>query len=283
MPRVFRIMRKDPDGSPTVSQTSLGIRPGRDVDLDAQNNVLVNGKGMSVTGSWRDINVNRIPKRLRPIMPGAGGSNSTFCFRGERGLSARGPRPRSYPGAGLSNAWQRGSCSGRPSCEVRSRYRGNPTGLAGRRDIIMTPRPLTISPSYAAMVRGTRELHQFLAAGRDDSPEADALRDATDGPWTVPLSEVERNRIRHLSEDLYSLIEPPPTAQPLDTQAQAKLTEIFVARQRGEWDRALDLLRRWRAHFDPAWSAICEGSIWLEVGDPETAVLFFGHCLETPT
>ena len=54
----------------TVSQTSLGIRPGRDVDLDAQNNVLVNGKGMSVAPSWRDINVNRIPKRLRPIMPG---------------------------------------------------------------------------------------------------------------------------------------------------------------------------------------------------------------------
>jgi hypothetical protein len=74
-------MRKDTDGLPTVGQTSLGVRPGIDVDLDAQQNVLVNGKGMSVVPNWRDINVNRIPRRLRPIVPGAGGSNNTFCFR----------------------------------------------------------------------------------------------------------------------------------------------------------------------------------------------------------
>jgi hypothetical protein len=81
MPRVFRVMRKDGDGKPTVSPTSLGVRSGTDVDLDPQNNVLVNGKGMSVAPNWRDININRIPKRLRPEMPGAGGSNNTFCFR----------------------------------------------------------------------------------------------------------------------------------------------------------------------------------------------------------
>jgi hypothetical protein len=91
MPRVFRVMRKEPDGLPTVSQTSLGVRPGVDVDLDAQNNVLVNGKGMSVAPNWRDINVNRIPKRLRPIVPGAGGSNNTFCFRTGTGAFVQGP------------------------------------------------------------------------------------------------------------------------------------------------------------------------------------------------
>lgn len=83
-------MRKEPDGLPAVSQTSLGIRPGVDVDLDAQNNVLVNGKGMSVAPNWRDINVNRIPKRLRPIVPGAGGSNNTFCFRTGNGAFVQG-------------------------------------------------------------------------------------------------------------------------------------------------------------------------------------------------
>jgi hypothetical protein len=83
-------MRKDPDGLPTVSQTNLGVRPGVDVDLDAQNNVLVNGKGMSVAPSWREINVHRIPKRLRPIVPGAGGSNNTFCFRMGTGAFVQG-------------------------------------------------------------------------------------------------------------------------------------------------------------------------------------------------
>ena len=68
----------------------LGVRPGVDVDLDAQNKVLVNGKGMSVAPNWRDINVNRIPKRLRPIVPGAGGSNNTFCFRTGNGAFVQG-------------------------------------------------------------------------------------------------------------------------------------------------------------------------------------------------
>ncbi len=90
MPRVFRVMRKDPDSLPTLSQTNLGVRPGGDVDLDAQGNVAVNGKGMSVAPNWRDININRIPKRLRPIVPGAGGSNNTFCFRMGNGPFAQG-------------------------------------------------------------------------------------------------------------------------------------------------------------------------------------------------
>jgi tetratricopeptide (TPR) repeat protein len=140
----------------------------------------------------------------------------------------------------------------------------------------MTAKPLTMSPNYLAMVRGTRELHQLLAAGKDDSPEADAIRDATDRPWDA-LSEVERNRVGNLSEDLYSLVELPPATQPMNSQAQAKLNEAFEAKQRGEWDRALDLLRQWRAYIDPAQVSYLRGSIWLEAGDPETAALFFEH------
>ena len=57
MPRVFRVMKKDAnDNLPVVAQNSLGARPQTDVDVDAQNNVQVNGKGMSVSPNWRDIN-----------------------------------------------------------------------------------------------------------------------------------------------------------------------------------------------------------------------------------
>jgi tetratricopeptide (TPR) repeat protein len=145
--------------------------------------------------------------------------------------------------------------------------------------MIAAAKLLTMNPNYLAMVRGTRELHQLLAAGKEDSPEADAIRDATDGPWES-LSEVERNRVRNISEDLYSLVEPPPDAQPMNPQAQAKLSEAFEANQRGEWDRALDLLRRWRAHFDPALVSYLRGSIWLEAGDPGTAALFLEHAFK---
>ena len=43
--------------------------------------------------------------------------------------------------------------------------------------MIMAAKALTMNPNYLAMVRETRELHQLLAAGKDDSPEADAIRD----------------------------------------------------------------------------------------------------------
>lgn len=143
----------------------------------------------------------------------------------------------------------------------------------------MAANPLTMNPSYLAMVRGTRELHRLLAAGKEDSPEADAIRDATDGPWNA-LSEVERNRVRNLSEDLYSLIEPPPIAQPMNPQAQVKFNEALEAKQRGEWDNALDLLRCWRAYIDPALVSYLRGSIWLEAGDPGTAALFYEHAIQ---
>jgi len=82
MPRFFRVMKKDAnDNLPVLAQNSLGVRPKIDVDIDAQNNVQVNGKGMSVSPDWRDINHKRIQIRKCDVVPGAQGSNNTFCFR----------------------------------------------------------------------------------------------------------------------------------------------------------------------------------------------------------
>jgi tetratricopeptide (TPR) repeat protein len=145
--------------------------------------------------------------------------------------------------------------------------------------MIMAAKPLTLSPNYLSMVRGTRELHQLIAAGKGDSPEADAIRDATDGPWAA-LSEVERDRAGNLSEDLFSLTEPAPIVQPMNPEVRDKLDEALEARQLGEWDKALDLLRCWRAFIDPASLSYLRGSIWLKAGDMETAALFFKHAVK---
>jgi hypothetical protein len=93
MPLVFRAMKRDEDGLPTVEPTAngLGVRPGTDVDVDAQGNVAVNGKGMSVASSWRSLPISRIPKRLRDKVPGARGSNNTFCFKTGSGPFQAGP------------------------------------------------------------------------------------------------------------------------------------------------------------------------------------------------
>src|ERR1700736_292290 len=83
MPLVFRVMKKDQDGLPKVEQSAsgLGVRSGIDIDVNAQGNAIVNGKGMSVSPAWQDFPPSRIPKRLRGIVRGARGSNTTFCFK----------------------------------------------------------------------------------------------------------------------------------------------------------------------------------------------------------
>ncbi len=113
--------------------------------------------------------------------------------------------------------------------------------------------------------------------GRQDSPEADAVRDAADAPWTA-LTEVEKKRLAGLSEDLYSITDPPQTgARELNPQVQSRLVEVAEARERGEWDRAFELLRRWAAYIEPAVLSYLRGSTWLHAGDLQTATLFFEH------
>jgi tetratricopeptide (TPR) repeat protein len=140
----------------------------------------------------------------------------------------------------------------------------------------MAARPLTLSPSYLATVRGAHALHRLIADGKDDGPEADAIRDASDGPWEA-LSGTERDRARWVAEDLYSIYEEPPALQQMTRQAQSGLNEAYEAKQKGEWDTALALLREWRAYVDPALVSYLRGSIWYDAGDRATAALFFQH------
>ncbi len=78
MPLVYRAMKRDADGLPFVAPaaSALGVRAGIDIDVDPQGFAIVNDKGMSVSPSWREISIFRIPKRL-----GGQGSNSTHCFK----------------------------------------------------------------------------------------------------------------------------------------------------------------------------------------------------------
>ena len=45
---------------------------------------------MSVAPNWRDINFSYIPRRLRPLFPGAVGNNNKRCFRYGNGAFAQG-------------------------------------------------------------------------------------------------------------------------------------------------------------------------------------------------
>ena len=74
-------MIKDGD-YPKVGPTAktLGVRiPG---DIAVQGGLVSPGTGgMSVAPSWRQLPQHRIPKRLKPLVPEASGSNECSCWR----------------------------------------------------------------------------------------------------------------------------------------------------------------------------------------------------------
>lgn len=136
------------------------------------------------------------------------------------------------------------------------------------------------SPSFTLAVKSLIALHRLIKDGKDDSPEAEAIRDALDAPLSA-LNAAEKERAQWLSEDLYSVSEPPagPTKE-MNPQAQRYLSEAIEARERREWDRALTLLRRWREYISPALLSYQRGLIWREAGIPEVAAEFYGHAAE---
>ncbi len=80
-------MRKEQDEKPVVDATGKGlgvrvepVRGVSDVDVDDQNRVILNGKGLSVAPNWRELPFFLIPKRLQHQVKAARGSASLFCF-----------------------------------------------------------------------------------------------------------------------------------------------------------------------------------------------------------
>jgi hypothetical protein len=141
----------------------------------------------------------------------------------------------------------------------------------------MERQPLALSPHYREFVRGLRELHRLAVSGQEESPEAETIRDAMDGPWGA-MSLSERERARGLSEDLYSLSEPASGGNKvLNSQAQAQLADASAAWRQGDLDSALELLRQCADSLTPGALNRFRGEIWLRAGDPETAALFLAH------
>jgi tetratricopeptide (TPR) repeat protein len=143
----------------------------------------------------------------------------------------------------------------------------------------MSTQQFSDSSDYLESIRGLHQLHALTVAGKDEGPEADMVRARLEGPWWR-LSDVQKKRITGLSEDLYSISEPPTEAEPMNPQAQRKLVEALDARQAKDWDKALDLLRRWGRYLEPALLSYLRGTIWMQAGDYSTATLFFQHAAE---
>ena len=136
----------------------------------------------------------------------------------------------------------------------------------------MTPTPAPASPTFQFVARGLVALHALIAEGRDDSPEAEAIRDSLDGPIAA-LAPAEKERARWLSEDLYSADES-SVGGGAGSAGGAALGEADKARRRGDWDGALAVLRGFDGVLPAGILNQRRGEVWAEAGFPEVAAAF---------
>lgn len=92
----------------------------------------------------------------------------------------------------------------------------------------MMPQPFATNANYQSVIRSLLQIHRLWVVGKGESPEADAIRDAMDGPWNL-LSDAERERARGLSEDLNSINDPTLS----DEEILAMLLEMNLQRASG--------------------------------------------------
>lgn len=133
--------------------------------------------------------------------------------------------------------------------------------------------------SYRRYIGLLHELHARISSGKSDDADADEIRDQMDRPW-YGLSRVEIDRVRGLSADLYSLeIKQDRAPAALTDEGRALCDEFQDALQAKQWDRALGVLRNASRFMKLSDVSFARGRIWRELGDYETAILFYQHAV----
>jgi hypothetical protein len=117
-------------------------------------------------------------------------------------------------------------------------------------------------------------VHDLIANGQGDGPEADNVRDEMDAPWYA-LTEAEQERLGGLSEDLVALAESNPRAVKMSAEERRQWGQDFgAAFEAGDWDRTLVLLRRPPDDVPADHVAFFQADCWEHLGCPEVALRF---------
>lgn len=132
------------------------------------------------------------------------------------------------------------------------------------------------NPIYRDHERLFKELHDLIRQGKNESEEADAVREKMEEPW-YELSEPEQERLSGLSADLYSLSgEEKPTNISFAEECKLHIA-INTAFENKQWEEALSLLRKGPQMYAPNTLATRRARCWYELGHFQAACWFYGH------
>lgn len=128
--------------------------------------------------------------------------------------------------------------------------------------------------AYQETVSGLLRLHRHTVEKQDTTDDYHDLCAALEGLWEQMTSE-ERERAGGLSQDLYTVSDPPPDRLgPMTPSGEDQLSRVNEARARGDWDEALTSLRQLDRVAPPALVARLRGFIWDGLGEAPVAAVF---------
>jgi tetratricopeptide (TPR) repeat protein len=119
-------------------------------------------------------------------------------------------------------------------------------------------------------VRLLLELHDLIAAGRGDDPEADTIRDLMEPPWYA-MTEAQQQLVNGLSADLYTIGKGPGTGERVSLPTNE--IERLVADE--NWPAVLDLVRSKQELLPSDEAAFTRAVAWMHLGQSEVALRFF--------
>ena len=130
---------------------------------------------------------------------------------------------------------------------------------------------------YEAYKRMLLKLHELDAQGKDQSLEANKIRDEMELP-EQHLTEQEQERLNGLSGDLYMLVGT-EVKEPSDPNVTRK--DFFNSWQAQDWDRVLKLLQiKDILHIHEHQLAALRATCWEALGDYDVALLFIEHAIK---
>jgi hypothetical protein len=135
------------------------------------------------------------------------------------------------------------------------------------------------NPQFLSSARLLHQLHRLIRDNQDETPEGEALRERMDEP-AEHLTPEEVDALNAISADFYTLSGQTWEVLPSPPSAQEALKEVLEARERGDFIRALDLLRTNQKYHDAAALSYLRGKIWSEAGEKAIAEDFFRRAKE---